>query len=585
MKRLKVLLILMVLLGAVSRAGVANGAPVGEAFTYQGRLIDSNTPADGLYDLRFRLYDAPTGGNQLGAEIDVNDLDLMDGYFTVGLDFGNGLFDGNKRWLEIAVRPGDSNDPNDRVIVDPRQEIRPTPYASHAMTAQIVQGGVTGGGEPNSIAKFSEPNVVGSSSIYEDRGRIGVGTQTPKTLLHIYKGLGGASNPVAGIDLLAIESDDYAYLNFITRANKVAGIFFSDDQRNRGKITYDHGDGSMKLATENAVRIMIKSDGDVGVGTLSPKEKLDVDGNVRVRGKATIGPDNTNEGADTFVAGNNNSATGDQATVSGGKFNDANGYWTTIGGGFHNTAVGDESTVAGGRYNMACGGYATVGGGFNNDANGYAATVAGGFYNRVSNDHASIGGGNGNVATREYATVGGGHSNEAYGDSATVGGGYDNKGGGMYATVAGGRENSAALWCSTVAGGMSNEAHGSYASVPGGEQNSASGQYSLAAGRRAKALHDGALVWADSQDADFESTGDNQFLIRASGGVGIGPTEPTAQLDVAGKTGYNQVRMRTPYTPKGTKDENGNVGDMAWDDGYFYVKTGEGWKRVRLETF
>ena|GEM_PF-5241783 len=390
---------------------------------------------------------------------------------------------------------------------------------------------------------------------------------------------------MAGIDLLAIESDDCAYLNFITRSNKVGGIFFSDNQRNRGMITYNHSEGSMKFATETGTRITIKSDGDVGVGTLSPKEKLDVGGNIRVRGKATIGPDNTNAGADTFVAGNHNSAVGDQATVSGGTFNDANGNYAAVGGGFHNTAVGSESTVGGGRYNTAFGGFACVAGGFNNDANGYAATVAGGFYNKVSNDHASIGGGNGNVATREYATVGGGHSNEAYGDSATVGGGYDNRAGGVYATVAGGRENSAAFWCSTVAGGISNQAHGSYATVPGGEQNSATGQYSLAAGRRAKALHDGALVWADSQDADFKSTGDNQFLIRASGGVGMGIAEPTAQLDVGAKTGYNQVRMRTPYTPKTTKDENGNVGDIAWDDNYLYVKTSEGWKRARLGTF
>lgn len=569
----------------VCTAKVGEAVPIGTAFTYQGRLIDANTPADGLYDLRFRLYDAPTDGNQLGNEIDVNDLDLIDGYFTVGLDFGNGLFDGNQRWLEIAVSPWDSNDPNDRVILDSRQEMRPTPYASYAMTAQMVQGAITGTGEPNSIARFTEANVVGSSSIYEDRGRIGVGTQTPKTFLHIYKGPGGGSNPVPGIDPLAIESDDHAYLNFITRPNKVAGIFFSDNQRNRGMITYDHREGSMKFATETATRIMIKSDGDIGIGTLFPTEKLDVDGNLRVRGKATIGPDHTIAGADTFVAGNHNSAVGVQTTVSGGKFNDANGNYATVGGGFHNTAVGDESTVGGGRYNTAFGGFACVAGGFSNDANGYAATVAGGFYNKVSNDHASIGGGQHNVAMREHATVGGGFSNEAYGTGATIGGGYDNRAVGVYATVAGGRENSASHWCSTVAGGISNEAHGSYATVPGGEQNSATGQYSLAAGRRAKALHNGAFVWADSQDADFESTGDNQFLIRASGGVGIGPTEPTAQFDVAANTGYNQVRMRTPYTPKGTKDENGNVGDVAWDDDYFYVKSSEGWKRVRLETF
>ena len=47
----------------------------------------------------------------------------------------------------------------------------------------------------------------------------------------------------------------------------------------------------------------------------------------------------------------------------------------------------------------------------------------------------------------------------------------------------------------------------------------ATGLYSFAAGRRAHALHDGAFVWADAQDADFSSTTDNQFAVRASNGV------------------------------------------------------------------
>src|SRR5262249_10122041 len=73
-----------------------------------------------------------------------------------------------------------------------------------------------------------------------------------------------------------------------------------------------------------------------------------------------------------------------------------------------------------------------------------------------------------------------------------------------------------------------------YATVPGGVNNTAAGYSSFAAGRRAKANHQGAFVWADSADADFASTASNQFLIRATGGVGIGTNAPTAQLHVVG---------------------------------------------------
>jgi hypothetical protein len=58
--------------------------------------------------------------------------------------------------------------------------------------------------------------------------------------------------------------------------------------------------------------------------------------------------------------------------------------------------------------------------------------------------------------------------------------------------------------------------------------------YSFAAGHRAQVEHSGAFVWADSQDAGFSSTSNDQFLIRAQNGVGINTAEPVADLHVLG---------------------------------------------------
>ena len=71
----------------------------------------------------------------------------------------------------------------------------------------------------------------------------------------------------------------------------------------------------------------------------------------------------------------------------------------------------------------------------------------------------------------------------------------------------------------TVSGGRSNTASGTYATVAGGFTNLASGTYSFAAGRQARALHTGSFVWGDSTAANIASTGLNQFIARASGGV------------------------------------------------------------------
>ena len=109
--------------------GLAKADPMGTAFTYQGRLIDSNQPADGFYDLKFVLYD---DFMDIMGEINVDETQINDGYFTVELDFGN-VFDGDNRWLEIGIRPGDQNDPCSYTFLNPRRKITPTPYAMYAL--------------------------------------------------------------------------------------------------------------------------------------------------------------------------------------------------------------------------------------------------------------------------------------------------------------------------------------------------------------------------------------------------------------------------------------------------------------------
>jgi len=144
-KRITTILILGL---TVCLAVYSDAAPIGTAFSYQGRLLDTNSPADGPYDFRFKLYDDSTGGKQKANTIYVNELDVIDGYFTIGLDFGGGIFDGNARWLEIAVRKGALSDPNEYTILNPRQEVKPTPYALYAASGTPGPQGLQGAQGP-----------------------------------------------------------------------------------------------------------------------------------------------------------------------------------------------------------------------------------------------------------------------------------------------------------------------------------------------------------------------------------------------------------------------------------------------------
>ena len=67
------------------------------------------------------------------------------------------------------------------------------------------------------------------------------------------------------------------------------------------------------------------------------------------------------------------------------------------------------------------------------------------------------------------------------------------------------------------------------------------------------------------------------------GNVGINNETPTSKLDILGTNGYQQLRLRTNYTPTSTADTNGEIGDIAWDNSYLYIKTGTGWGRLALD--
>jgi len=109
-----------------------NTETLGNAITYQGYLTDGDAPADGNYDFYFELFDSELDGISV-ASTSLEHVLVEDGLFMVLLDFGGNTFNGEKRWLEISVRPGDSE--GDYSKLTDRQEITPAPYAHYAIEA------------------------------------------------------------------------------------------------------------------------------------------------------------------------------------------------------------------------------------------------------------------------------------------------------------------------------------------------------------------------------------------------------------------------------------------------------------------
>jgi hypothetical protein len=100
-------------------------AVTGTAITYQGRLTDGGSPANGAYEFTFALHDEPVINSQVSVTL-TQVMTVTDGLFMADLDFGN-IFDGTEMFLQIGVRPDGSADPYE--MLTPRQPLRPAPYA------------------------------------------------------------------------------------------------------------------------------------------------------------------------------------------------------------------------------------------------------------------------------------------------------------------------------------------------------------------------------------------------------------------------------------------------------------------------
>ncbi len=170
-------------------------------------------------------------------------------------------------------------------------------------------------------------------------------------------------------------------------------------------------------------------------------------------------------------------------------------------------------------------------------------TISGGYDNQAG-DAA------GSAVDRAYATVAGGRSNSATDEGSAVGGGSGNAARGKYSVVAGGSINGAGGLRSAVGGGSGNSASGAWSTISGGISNCAGGDYSWAGGSRAKVRpgnevgdgtcvahsgdangDEGSFVWAGSQGTDFITSGPDQFLVRAAGGIGLNTSSIPTNVD------------------------------------------------------
>ena len=103
------------------------------------QLQNNGSLANGTYNLEFLLYTNSTGGVSVAGPVTTNGVVITNGLFTVAIDFGSTVWNGETNWLQIEV---ETNGGGSFTTLNPRQQVTPTPYAIFAETANAA--GLTG---------------------------------------------------------------------------------------------------------------------------------------------------------------------------------------------------------------------------------------------------------------------------------------------------------------------------------------------------------------------------------------------------------------------------------------------------------
>ena len=326
----------------------------GTALTYQGRLNDGGSPASGLYDLRFGLYDAANGTGQQGNLVTNSATAVSNGLFTVTLDFGD-QFPGADRWLEIGLR---TNGSGAFTTLAPRQAIMPTPYAITAAMATGVPA--TGIGSGTAGINISGNAATATSALTADTATNLVGNGANLTALNANNLVNGTV-PLARLSGLTDKQlDAFTWLLATNldggNATTLEGLTAAGFWRLGGNAGSTPGINF--LGTTDNQELQFKVNSLVGLRLLSTKDH-----------PSLIGGDASNFAANdcfnTFIGGGmlNSVTNTTYYSVIGGGFGNKiiklSPDWypdnAVIGGGINNTNAGLSSVIPGGEMNLAYG--------------------------------------------------------------------------------------------------------------------------------------------------------------------------------------------------------------------------------------
>lgn len=246
---------------AIALLTSAASAQTDTTFTYQGNLSENGAPANGSYDLTFTLWSGSLSepGIQLG-DADVNNgVQVVDGNFTVDIDFGHEFFGSTTTWLETEVNG---------IILSPRAGITPAP-------ASIGTRGIFVDGDNN-------VELQGRMRIHADDAALRLddflfgGTYTEvrddTTVRAVFEKVNESGSALIDLDPIPVNGQDDATLR----------VFRGTDTNGEKRVSFFRGNGtsqtSATIGVDGEDSWFQVHGGNAGIATATPGFLLHVNG-------------------------------------------------------------------------------------------------------------------------------------------------------------------------------------------------------------------------------------------------------------------------------------------------------------------
>ncbi|TAK59455.1 MAG: hypothetical protein EPO24_07625, partial [Bacteroidetes bacterium] len=230
--------------------GIAYGQ-LSKKLSYNGMLTTTSNQLvkDGKYTLQFSLYDAQTEGKPLWTEVQ-KDVEVENGTFSVLLGSVSPLDISFNKPLYVEMTAVSGPELKEAQVFSPRTELTSSPFSLAPWETKgkdiSFSGGKVGVGTDKPTEQFDVNGTVKAKSFVGDGSN----------LTGITGGTGGVSN--TGSTTIAADNDK-------------------------------DGKGEIALQTNGQTRMTVDNGGNIGIGTKTPREKLEVDGNIRVTGEIHSG--------------------------------------------------------------------------------------------------------------------------------------------------------------------------------------------------------------------------------------------------------------------------------------------------------